>query len=318
MKLNEKNVSSFASSDSPVDKEGYLSRKNDVKGLQRRWYVLKGNLLFAYERKQDKDPSYLLVLESCSVQASATEKHGFEISYDGPGTRTYILVADNDEDMQSWMRAVSHASYEFLKSIVIDLQKQVDSLTSRSQAKQDSNTIKKSPSDNKLPILSKPKQKVENGILVDVEDIPPVPPKKRLSGQRSNEPAATNDSTTPYVINPHKPHSNPVVIPTITGTSRPLSPPGTLDRTPIMLPTIAIDDDYDVPVSNATTEDDVEIEQNVRPFVDMPSNYSPTVVRSMAAPPTTHTNVYDIHYDFTDALHSLQSASSTCNTTSSN
>ena len=102
MKLNDKNVASFAVCSSPVDKEGYLSKKGDLnKGFQRRWFVLKGNLLFYFEKKQDKEPLGVIVLEACSVQASSPAKYSFEISFDGQGTRTYILVADCDEDMQS-------------------------------------------------------------------------------------------------------------------------------------------------------------------------------------------------------------------------
>jgi hypothetical protein len=296
MKLNEKNVCTFASSDSPVDKEGYLMRKSEVKGYQRRWYVLKGNLLFSYERKQDKDPAYLLVLESCSVQVSATEKHGFEISYDGPSSsRAYVFLADNDEEMQEWIRAVSQSSYEFLKAIVVDLQKQVDAITQRSQ-KSESPLVKKS---TKVPIIPRPKQKVENGVLVDVVTVPPVPPKKRMVVVKSPEP---DEDTFDYPINPGRPHSNPIVPPTVT-TSRTkgaLSPPGTLDRTPIMLPMTR--DDYDVPPPTIPSEDD-----HTHPFVNLPSTHSSTVVHSMAAPITSHKDAYDIHHDFTDALNTLQS-----------
>ena len=306
MKLNERNVSSFASSDSPVDKEGYLSRKNEVKGFQRRWFVLKGNLLFSYEKKQDKEPSGLIILESCSVQASATEKHGFEISFDGPGTRTYVLVADNDEEMQAWMRVVSHASYEFLRSIVLELQKQVNSLTSQTQSKEQP-PVKKS-TDGKIPILPKAKVKVEDGILVDVDEIPPVPPKKRLSTKQSlspdpepTSPLSQEGSESSYPINPYKPHSSPVIVPSIRGASS-LSPPGTLDRTPVMVPTIIEDDDYDVPPSPVPLPT-----ETTRPFINMPSTHSPSVVRSMAAPPTTHQNVLDVHQGFSEALHMLQS-----------
>lgn len=50
MKINEKNLVAYASCTSPVDKEGYLSKKGDVKGYQRRWFVLKGNLLFYFDK----------------------------------------------------------------------------------------------------------------------------------------------------------------------------------------------------------------------------------------------------------------------------
>ena len=277
MKINEKSVSSFASSNSPVDKEGYLSKRNEVKGYQRRWFVLKGNLLFYYEKKQDKEPMGLIVLESCSVQASATEKHGFEVSFDGPGTRTFVMVADNDEEMQSWMRSVSHASYEFLRTIVNDLQKQVDSLTSQS-------------SQHKVPMVPKPKAKVENGVLVDIDLAPPVPPKKRS--------VHLSDSTEHSVIPapPLRPHSNPIVLSTSSSTKDTLSPPGTLDRTPILLP-------QSTDVSGASREE--EAAKQTRPFIDRPFSYSTSVVQNVALKESRNKDVYEIHNQFADACQSV-------------
>ena len=287
MKINEKNVISFAGSDSIVDREGYLSKKNDAKGSQRKWFVLKGNLLFYFEKKQDRDPSGLVILESYSVQASATEKHGFEISFDGPGTRTYVLVADNDGEMQSWMRSISHASYEFLRGIVNELQKQVSTLTTHSQL----NDSIPSPKHNegKVPILPKPKQKVENGVLIDVTEAPPIPPKKKMVVVKSVSPE-------PVTYHPTAPYTNPVVVPS-TGLS--LSPPSTMDRTPVMTPFVIDDDDDGSPPPVPTKSDRIQM---------APHRYSNT-------PPTTHSpaivsfgldgsskDAYVIHKELTDVI----------------
>ena len=57
MKLNDKSLSRYAASGAPPDREGVLHKKGDFhKTFQKRWFVLKGNLLFYYERKGDKDP----------------------------------------------------------------------------------------------------------------------------------------------------------------------------------------------------------------------------------------------------------------------
>ena len=219
MKLNDKNIASFAVCSSPVDKEGYLLKKGEEKKeFQRRWFVLKGNLLFYFQKNQDKEPLGVVVLEACSVQVSSHHRYGFEIAFDGRGTRTYILAADNDEEMQAWMKAISHASYEYLRSIVNELQRRVNLLTSSSQpadgqpsgmallhvgpskmARTPQRTLsEKLPSRGAesssasggggggRPITTKvksgPKVTVRNGILVDVddeEDAPPVPLKKK-------------------------------------------------------------------------------------------------------------------------------------------
>ena len=58
MKLNEKDLIRFASSSSPIDKEGFLYKKGAAVGAsyQKRWFILKGNLLFYYEKRDDKEP----------------------------------------------------------------------------------------------------------------------------------------------------------------------------------------------------------------------------------------------------------------------
>ena len=69
MKINEKNLIAIANgSNLLTDKEGWLSKKNDVnKTFQKRWFVLKGNLLFYFEKKYDKEPVGVLIVEGCTV-----------------------------------------------------------------------------------------------------------------------------------------------------------------------------------------------------------------------------------------------------------
>lgn len=307
MKINEKNVVNFASSDSTVDREGYLLKKYDVKGSQRRWFVLKGNLLFYYDKKQDKDPAGLVVLESYSVQASATEKHGFEISFDGPGTRTYILVADNDDEMQSWMRSVSHASYEFLRGIVNELQKQVTSLTSH--GKLPDKPAKQQTSD-KIPILPKPRVKVENGVLVDVDgDAPPIPPKKKMTVIKSASPEPSSLPTEPVRYHPTAPFTNPVIVPSsYSGSSEPLSPNSTMDRTPVLAPVIVTD----TPPSNGPPP--IPAKPSKKPVIQAeqfnnspPSTFSPAI--GVVGLDTTNQNAYDLHTALMDAVKESGSSS---------
>lgn len=70
MKINEKNLSAYSTSASPVDKEGWLFKRGELnKGYQKRWFVLKGNLLFYFDRKGDKEPLGVVILEGCSIGA---------------------------------------------------------------------------------------------------------------------------------------------------------------------------------------------------------------------------------------------------------
>lgn len=67
MKINEKNLCMFASMP-PVDLEGWLNKRGEVnKSWQRRYFILKGNLLFYFEKRGDKEPLGVIILEGCTI-----------------------------------------------------------------------------------------------------------------------------------------------------------------------------------------------------------------------------------------------------------
>lgn len=67
MKINEKNLCMFAVTP-PVDREGWLLKRGEVnKSWQRRYFVLKGNLLFYFEKKGDREPLGVIILEGCTI-----------------------------------------------------------------------------------------------------------------------------------------------------------------------------------------------------------------------------------------------------------
>ena len=57
------------------------------------------------------------------------ESYCFNIAFHGPADRTYILSAESQESMEEWMKAITCASYDYMKVMVTELQKQVDELT---------------------------------------------------------------------------------------------------------------------------------------------------------------------------------------------
>lgn len=123
MKINEKSLSKYASSGAPPDKEGHLHKRGDLnRGFQKRWFVLKGNLLFYYEKRYDKDPLGMIVVEGCTVELSDHEDgFTFMLQFPGSGTRTYVLSADTQEEMEAWMKVLSAASYDYMKVCVNEL-----------------------------------------------------------------------------------------------------------------------------------------------------------------------------------------------------
>lgn len=130
MKINDKSLAKFATSGAPADKEGYLLKRGEYnKGYQRRWFVLKGNLLFYYDKRHDKDPIGVVILEGCTIELSEdTDGFVFQIKFSGSGNRTYIIAADSQEDMEAWMKVLSRASYDYMKLMVSELHRQLQDL----------------------------------------------------------------------------------------------------------------------------------------------------------------------------------------------
>ncbi|KAF7280764.1 sesquipedalian-1-like [Rhynchophorus ferrugineus] len=130
MKINEKNLSAFAVSATPVDKEGYLNKRGEVnKNFQKRYFVLKGNLFFYFEKKGDKEPLGVIILEGCTIELSEEEEqYCFKILFHGTNNRSYILGAESQECMEQWMKALACSSYDYMKLMVAELQRQLDDI----------------------------------------------------------------------------------------------------------------------------------------------------------------------------------------------
>lgn len=128
MKINEKNLCAFAVSATPIDKEGYLNKRGEVnKTFQRRYFVLKGNLLFYFDKKGDKEPVGVIILEGCSIELAEDDaQYSFKIEFHGLNNRCYILGAESQESMEQWMKALACAGYDYMKLMVTELQRQLD------------------------------------------------------------------------------------------------------------------------------------------------------------------------------------------------
>lgn len=130
MKINEKNLCAFAVSATPIDKEGYLNKRGEVsKSFQKRYFVLKGNLLFYFEKKGDKEPIGVIILEGCTIELDEDEEQfSFKIEFHGTNNRCYVLGAESQESMEQWMKALACAGYDYMKLMVAELQRQLDDI----------------------------------------------------------------------------------------------------------------------------------------------------------------------------------------------
>lgn len=146
MKINDKNLCAFAVSATPVDKEGYLNKRGEVnKNFQKRYFVLKGNLLFYFDRKGDKEPVGVIILEGCTIGelgqfdihqdlnwlvlitelSEDDELFCFKIEFHGTNNRSYVLGAESQESMEQWMKALACAGFDYMKLMVAELQRQL-------------------------------------------------------------------------------------------------------------------------------------------------------------------------------------------------
>ncbi|XP_051995344.1 sesquipedalian-1-like isoform X1 [Xyrauchen texanus] len=125
MKIHKKILTHYLSCTSPVDKEGYLYKKKERNTTYlRRWFVLKGNLLFYQERPGDRNLLGVIVLEGCMVQACEMDgQFCFSLVFTGPGLRTYRLAAENQLSQESWISALLCSGHIYLSMIVRDMER---------------------------------------------------------------------------------------------------------------------------------------------------------------------------------------------------
>ncbi|KAM9672948.1 sesquipedalian-2 isoform 1-T3 [Trichechus inunguis] len=135
MKLNERSVAHYALSDSPADHTGFLrtwggpGTPPTPSGAGRRcWFVLKGNLLFSFDSREGRAPLSLVVLEGCTVElaeAPVPEEFAFAIRFNAPGVRPHLLAADGPAAQEAWVKALSRASFGYMRLVVRELEGQL-------------------------------------------------------------------------------------------------------------------------------------------------------------------------------------------------
>ncbi|XP_075754826.1 sesquipedalian-1 isoform X2 [Pelodiscus sinensis] len=130
MKLNERSLVFYATCDSPADNAGFLFKKGERNtAYHRRWFVLKGNMLFYFEEQESREPVGMIILEGCTVElCEAAEEFAFAIKFDGTKSRTYILAAESQATMESWVKSLSRASFNYMRLVVKELEKQLEEM----------------------------------------------------------------------------------------------------------------------------------------------------------------------------------------------
>ncbi|XP_064378014.1 sesquipedalian-1 [Dromaius novaehollandiae] len=127
MKLNERSLAFYATCDSPADSAGFLYKRGERHtAYHRRWFVLKGNMLFYFEERESREPVGVIVLEGCTVElCDSPEEFAFAIRFGGAKSRTYVLAAESQAAMEAWVKALSRASFAYLRLVVRELREQL-------------------------------------------------------------------------------------------------------------------------------------------------------------------------------------------------
>ena len=127
---NEKAIIKYGQSKGS-DREGWLFKRGEVnRSLQKRWCVLKGNLLFYHEKRpSSQDPPLgVIFLEGCIIEVDDSDVpagyFGFKIAFSGNG-RVYVFAASDHDDLERWLRSLTQSSYQCLKLTHLELEKQL-------------------------------------------------------------------------------------------------------------------------------------------------------------------------------------------------
>ncbi|XP_067295633.1 sesquipedalian-1 [Pseudorasbora parva] len=129
MKLNERCVAHYATCNSPPDKTGFLFKKGERNtAYHRRWFILKGNMLFYFEERESREPIGVIVLEGCTVELceSESEEFAFAVKFDCVKARIYKMAAESQAAMESWVKALSRASFDYMRLVVKELERQLE------------------------------------------------------------------------------------------------------------------------------------------------------------------------------------------------
>ncbi|XP_030204748.1 sesquipedalian-1 [Gadus morhua] len=144
MKIHKKVLNHYLSCTSPVDKEGYLYKmKERTATYHRRWFVLKGNVLFYQERPADRHLLGVIVLEGCVVRrGEADGQLCFSLVFQAPGLRAYRFAAEERLTQESWVKVLLSASHCNLSLLVRDLGHQYEEAKREAASVASGSTVK--------------------------------------------------------------------------------------------------------------------------------------------------------------------------------
>ncbi|XP_057602770.1 sesquipedalian-1 [Hippopotamus amphibius kiboko] len=182
MKLNERSLAFYATCDAPADNAGFLYKKGGRHAAyHRRWFVLRGNMLFYFEDAAGREPVGVIILEGSTVElVEAAEEFAFAVRFAGARARTYVLAAESQAAMEGWVKALSRASFDYLRLVVRELERQLAAVRAGGGPLPPSRPRALAPKENGCAVWSAapPAAAAPSGLRPEP---PPPPPRRRAS-----------------------------------------------------------------------------------------------------------------------------------------
>uniref|UniRef100_A0A8C5MD53 Pleckstrin homology domain-containing family J member 1 n=1 Tax=Leptobrachium leishanense TaxID=445787 RepID=A0A8C5MD53_9ANUR len=126
MRYNDKEL--LCLSRQRAEKAAELNMKSPKKGsvLKKRLVKLIVNFLF-YFRTDEEEPIGALLLEHCKVNKE--EDKGFSIWFIDEPERKYVFECSCKEQCDEWIKALTNASYEFMRRSLMYYRNEIFRLT---------------------------------------------------------------------------------------------------------------------------------------------------------------------------------------------
>ncbi|CAL8075483.1 unnamed protein product [Calicophoron daubneyi] len=127
--INPKTVVQFLSFEKE-DRAGFLwKRRSDGKGsFKKRYFIACGNILAYFEKRLDKEPLGILILEGHTVEMVDDLTMAIRFPTLGEASRSYLLRGESPDDVEQWMRVLSRSGIDFFSLTLEDLEDQLNAL----------------------------------------------------------------------------------------------------------------------------------------------------------------------------------------------
>ncbi|OHS98046.1 AGC family protein kinase [Tritrichomonas foetus] len=95
---------------SGTSKEGWMTKQGGmIKTWKRRWFTLQGKMLYYYEKPGKKEQGSIDLSLAKSVEPCPECKRQPALKIIVPKVRTYIVAADNQDELNSWIDSIRKA-----------------------------------------------------------------------------------------------------------------------------------------------------------------------------------------------------------------